>query len=44
MECRFTLRCVRDMIRTCSKMDSIDKYLQELNHLVNLAKWLSVHL
>ena len=44
IECRFTLKLVRDMIITYSQMYGTDKYSQQLNHLASLAKWLSVRL
>ena len=42
IECGFTLKRVRDMIKTYSQMHRTDKY--SLNHLASLAKWLSVRL
>ena len=45
IECGFTLKRVRDMIRTYSQMHRTDKVLTtQLNHLASLAKWLSVRL
>ena len=43
-ECGFTLKRVRDMIRTYIQMHRTDKFSQQLNHLASLAKWLSVRL
>ena len=44
IECAFTPKRVRDMIRTYSQMYRTDKYSTQLNHLVSLANWLSVRL
>ena len=45
LECVYSLwKRVRDMPRTYSQMHRTDKYSEQLNHLVSLAKWLSVHL
>ena len=43
---RFTLKCVRGMIITCSQMHRTDKYSQhtQVNHLASFAKRLSVRL
>ena len=35
IECGLILKLVRDMIRTFSKMQQIDKYLQQLNHMAS---------
>ena len=46
IECVFTLKRVRDMIRTYTQMNCTDKYSQhsQLNYLASLAKWFSVPL
>ena len=44
IESGFTLKHVRDMTITYSQIYRTDKYLQQLNHLSSLAKWLSVRL
>ena len=45
IECRFTLKLVRDMIITYSQMQRTDKYSQRSSIiLVNLAKWFRVRL
>ena len=45
MDCGFTLKHVRDMIRTHSQMHRADKLLTtQLNHLASLTKWFVVHL
>ena len=47
IECRFTLKCIRDMIVTYTQMHCTDKYSQittQLNHLASLVKWLNVSL
>ena len=43
MECRFTLKRVRDMIKTYSQMHR-EVITTQLKHLVSFGKWLSVHL
>ena len=40
VECKFTLKCARGMIRTYCK----NILTTQLNHLASLSKWLSVHL
>ena len=43
IECGFTLKRIRDMIRTSSVMHGTDKYSQGSSiHLASLVKWLSV--
>ena len=42
VECRFTLKRVRDIIITYSQMHHTDKYSQ--NSSISLTKWLSIHL
>ena len=42
IECRFTLRPLRDMIITDSQMHRPDKYSQHSSIMASLAKWLSV--
>ena len=42
-DCGFTLKRVREIIRTYSQMPRKDKY-SHLNHLASLAKYLSVRL
>ena len=43
IECEFTLKRIRDMIRTHSQIHRIDKYSQDSStHCTSLAKWLSV--
>ena len=46
IECGFTLKRVRDMIKTYSEMHRTDKYSKhtQLNHLASLAEWLSVRI
>ena len=42
IECRFSLKRVRDMIITYSQVHLTDNYLTQVNDLASLAKWLSV--
>ena len=42
IECEFTLKQVRGMVRTYSQIHRTDKYSTQLNHLASLVKWLSV--
>ena len=45
VECGFTLKRTRDIIRRHSQMYRADKNTQkQLSHLSSLATWLSVHL
>ena len=42
IECGFTLKRVRDIIRIYSQMHRTDKHSKQFSRLASLAKWLSV--
>ena len=42
IECGFTLKHLRSMIKTYNQMHLTHTYSTQLNHLASLAKWLNV--